>query len=202
MESTILQMVQTIGIIGVLALIVALYIRDKGKSESRTSSTISEIALDSTEQAFQKSDQMTELFRQLGDVRQDLGREQGKNIELTRSFELSETKREEMRNKILELDSTVKTQQATIVRHEGRIVELESEGKRKDDLIADKDAQIGRLNKTIEALTVEKTELAKQIEALKLPPKAIEIVVTPAISDETEPFPEIEAKEEKKEDAA
>jgi chromosome segregation ATPase len=196
MESTVLQMVQTIGIIGVLALIAALYIRDRGKSEAKTTTTVSEIALDSTEQVFKKSDQLTELFRQLGDVRQDLGREQGKNIELTRNFELEKAKREEMRNKIEELDGIVKTQQSTITRHEGRIAELETEGKRKDDVIADKDAQIARLNKNIADLLIEKTELAKRLDELKAPPKTIEVAMTPVVSDETLPLPTLPETEE------
>lgn len=148
----ILQLVERVGPTVAVLLLILWNMFKKTEGETKPITAMTEIALDSTEglekrsdQLLAQSNQMVEVIRQLGDVREAFGQAKGENAELRRNFESSENKREEMRNKIIELDNSSKIQQATISRHEGRIAQLETENTNQAKLIVLKETRIVEL---------------------------------------------------------
>jgi hypothetical protein len=142
MEAWIIQLVQAVGVIGVLSLYFATYMRDKGKTENKTENAVSDIAVTSTRE-------ISDVYKRIGDVQQNLGRAEGQNIILMDNLRALEQKYEAAavitKDKIYVLQEKVEKQTVTISRHEGRIIELEKESKQKDAVIASKESEITEL---------------------------------------------------------
>lgn len=206
-----IQLVRDIGVAAFIVLLLVmvfamfvLMLRERNKADTKESGAVTHIALDSTEEAFRSKDQIVELIRQVGDVREALGRSQGENTELRRNFEASENKREEMRNKILELDNTSKIQQATIARHEGRIAQLETENTNQAKLIVLKETRIVELEteNTTQRVTIESQakKITEQENKILLLTRAQRFGDTVKLTDEellavTKELPPVETQE-------
>lgn len=142
----LLTIVKDIGPFAAVLLVIVFLLYDRSKGETKTETANAQIALDATEQNFKRTDQIAEVYKQIGDIRQELGRSQGQVIILQDNLKTSELKREAeallMKDKIFVLQEKTDRQAATIARHEGRIAELETESMRKDALIAAKENEI------------------------------------------------------------
>jgi len=157
-----------------IATVIALaYFWDRGRAENKTENTVSDIAGNS-------SRELSEVHKQIGDIRQQLGMAQGQNIVLMDNLKTSEQKREAesliTKDKIFALQEKVEKQTILISRHEGRIAELETESKRKDEIIASKEHEIVdlRIENTRQKAVIETQEkrLSEQARDIQLATRA------------------------------
>ena len=154
-----------------LAIVVVFaYFWDKSHAANKTENTVSDIAGNS-------SRELSEVHKQIGDIRQQLGMAQGQNIVLMDNLKTVEQKRDAsdvvMKDKIFALEQADKNKTILIARHEGRIAELETEGKRKDETIKTKELiildlteQNTRLKTDNELLETDNKSLHREIALL------------------------------------
>jgi hypothetical protein len=141
MEALIL-ILEKFGPLTFAVILVMVYFWDKGRAENKTENTVSDIAGSS-------SRELSEVHKQIGDIRQQLGMAQGQNIVLMDNLKTNEQKREASelltKDKIYILTEKIEKQTILISRHEGRIIQLELESKQKDEIIATKEHEIVEL---------------------------------------------------------
>lgn len=182
----IIQLIQAIGFPAVAVLLIIQIVSSNSKKENVTGTTVAKIASDSTEEAFENADKLVDVYKQFGDLKQELGRAQGQSIVLMDNIKTSELKREAfelvMKDKIFALEQADKSKTVLIARHEGRIAELETESKRKDEIILSKE-------KEIVELTIERTQLqttvANQAVQLAQQEKSIQLATRAYSLDDT-----------------
>jgi chromosome segregation ATPase len=166
-----------------LALVVVFaFFWDKNRAETKTENTVSDIA-----------GNMPEVLKQLGDIRQNLGRAEGQNIVLMDNLKTLEQKREAesvlTKDKIYVLQEKIEKQTILISRHEGRIIQLELESKQKDDIITVKEHEIVELkiDNARQKVVIETQETT--ISGLN---RRLELMTRVQSLDETIPIPELE----------
>jgi hypothetical protein len=169
----LIQLVKDIGPFSVLLLMAAAWFYDRSKPENKAESTLSDVAGNS----IIIGNRMDAMQKQQVETERSLGRAEGQNIALLDRIKTSEIKWEAdklvMTDKIYALTDTSNKQAATISRHEGRIAELETEGKRKDELILSKEKVIvelkvdnARLTTQVEILTTDKKDLERELQLM------------------------------------
>lgn len=184
-----IQLVKDIGVPAAVFLIAMVWLYDRSKAETKTENTVSDIAGNS-------SRELSEVHKQIGDIRQQLGMAQGQNIILMDNLKTLESKRESeaviTKDKIYALTEKVEKQTILISRHEGRIAELESESKRKDEVIATKEHEIIDLKMET---TRQKGIIEMQEKQLAEQGKSLQLVTRAQTLDDTLQFTEAELSE-------
>lgn len=184
-----IQLVKDIGPAMGIVLVIVLLLYDRSKAETKTENTVSDIAGSSTRE-------LSEMRKEVGDIRQQLGMAQGQNIILMDNLKTLGQKHEAAetvtKDKIYVLQEKVEKQTITISRHEGRIIELEKESKQKDEIIATKEHEIVELkiDNARQKVLIETQETT--IGSLN---RRIELMTRVQSLDETIPIPELELSE-------
>lgn len=119
MSPEIIEIIDSFGIYAVVVLLGVVYFVDRGRAESKTEVSIANIAVSNTKQ-------VSEIYKDMGVLRQELGKSEGKVEILQQTLDSDrarwDTERRELLDKITKLSS--------------RIAELEREDKSKSELIA------------------------------------------------------------------